>query len=91
MIGSDADNGVDGRCCHELMRLKVLKLFPDICCIFTGVITYSILSGNSEGRFQLDTNTGRLSTSKTLDRETSSSYTLVILGIDQGSSPQSGN
>ena len=45
-------------------------------------MTYFIASGNTDGAFLIDGTTGVISTSKTLDRETYSQYTLSISYID---------
>ncbi|XP_077999656.1 cadherin-23-like [Glandiceps talaboti] len=52
-------------------------------------VTYSIISGNEDGIFQIDQD-GRVSTNGTLDRETQDRYTLVLSATDSGSSPRSG-
>ncbi|XP_074651637.1 protein dachsous-like [Tubulanus polymorphus] len=46
-------------------------------------ITYLIIAGNSEGKFSLDSTTGRLSCSA-LDREVTPSYSLTIHAKDRG-------
>ncbi|KAF0877671.1 PCD23 protein, partial [Crocuta crocuta] len=54
-----------------------------------GRITYSILSGNENMAFMLDESSGDLSTTRALDREQVSNFTLVILCSDLGDPPRS--
>ncbi|XP_033646357.1 protocadherin Fat 4-like [Asterias rubens] len=49
-----------------------------------GTLTYSIISGNAAGKFQIDGSTGEVTTTSGLDREEESSYTLVISAVDGG-------
>ncbi|KAL8616761.1 hypothetical protein ACOMHN_017798 [Nucella lapillus] len=48
------------------------------------VVTYSILSGNEDGKFRLDQNTGVLTIYEALDRETRAGYVLNISAEDSG-------
>ena len=48
-------------------------------------LTYSIIEGNANGDFQIDSSTGVIQTAKELDFETVPSYTLTILVSDNGS------
>ncbi|XP_049895859.1 protocadherin-16-like [Epinephelus moara] len=50
-----------------------------------GELEYRITAGDSDGDFHLDTSTGALSTSRSLDRETRPEYTLEVVATDQGS------
>ncbi|XP_033745663.1 LOW QUALITY PROTEIN: protocadherin Fat 4-like [Pecten maximus] len=52
-------------------------------------LTYSIASGNAEGKFAIST-AGVLSTANTLDAETTQSYTLVITVNDNGATKLTG-
>ena len=47
------------------------------------LISYQITSGDT-GKFQIDSNTGTLTTSATLDREEASSYRLIVTAKDHG-------
>lgn len=47
-------------------------------------LTYSIASGDDRGTFTINSQTGQMKTAKLLDRETSSSYHLVVKATDQG-------
>ncbi|KAH0616047.1 hypothetical protein JD844_026842 [Phrynosoma platyrhinos] len=49
-----------------------------------GDIEYSILSGNTNGAFVIDSAQGIMSTNMTLDREDISSYRLVVQAADRG-------
>lgn len=51
---------------------------------------YSIIGGNTEQTFKIDPQTGEIETSRYLDRETTSMYTLTVGGIDTGVPPQTG-
>lgn len=42
-------------------------------------------AGDPDGDFHLDINTGALSTSRGLDRETTAEYTLEVVATDRGS------
>ncbi|MCI4394856.1 hypothetical protein PGIGA_G00173570 [Pangasianodon gigas] len=50
-----------------------------------GMVTYSI--ENTFGDFFIDSETGAVSTTNSLDREKRSNYTLIIKAADQGSAP----
>ena len=47
-----------------------------------GVISYSFLSGNDEGRFSIDSATGSVVLVSGLDREDKDTYDLVIIALD---------
>ncbi|XP_030634016.1 protocadherin-16 [Chanos chanos] len=49
-----------------------------------GRVSYQILSGNSEGKFSLNPNTGSLSILKPLDHEQQDLYNLTIVSEDHG-------
>ena len=49
---------------------------------FSSSFKYSISSGNEEGNFRMDENTGVVTLIKSLDRERKDKYTLVIKGQD---------
>ena len=51
------------------------------------MISFSIASGNSENRFAIDENDGELKLVQPLDRETTTSYSLVVHAVDQGTTP----
>ena len=51
-----------------------------------GDVTYAITSGNSDGKFRIDSVSGVVSTQDTLDREDTASYTLTITATDGGGS-----
>ncbi|XP_066284596.1 protocadherin Fat 4-like [Branchiostoma lanceolatum] len=52
-----------------------------------GSIYYSITSGNSEGKFYIDSSTGYIMVNKELDREATASYVLIATATDGGTSP----
>ncbi|XP_035677124.1 protocadherin Fat 4-like [Branchiostoma floridae] len=52
-----------------------------------GTIYYSITSGNSEGKFYIDSSTGYIMVNKELDREATASYVLITTATDGGTSP----
>ena len=60
-----------------------------------GRVTYFIASGNSEGYFSLNANTGELTTLKSLDLESAQApypnFTLVVLARDHGNPQLSSN
>ena len=51
-------------------------------------VRYSIVAGNENGRFEMNPMNGVLSTIRSLDRETTPNYTLVIRASDLGTPPQ---
>ncbi|KAG9344074.1 hypothetical protein JZ751_012554 [Albula glossodonta] len=52
-----------------------------------GQVNYSILSGNHNNAFVIDSTRGILATNDVLDREIVSSYKLVLQAVDRGSPP----
>ncbi|XP_072315573.1 protocadherin-16-like [Eucyclogobius newberryi] len=55
----------------------------------SGDISYRIIAGDPSGEFQLDRLSGILSTSRPIDRERKSGYTLTVTASDQGTPPLS--
>lgn len=53
-----------------------------------GQIRFSILGGNANSDFRVDSVTGAISVARQLDREARSSYSLVVQATDRGSSPR---
>ncbi|XP_024116845.1 protocadherin Fat 4 isoform X2 [Oryzias melastigma] len=53
-----------------------------------GQIRFSISGGNTNSDFRIDSVTGAISVAKRLDRETRSTYSLVVQAADRGSSPR---
>ncbi|MBC6411032.1 MAG: cadherin domain-containing protein [Ekhidna sp.] len=45
-------------------------------------LTYSITSGNENGDFEIDGSTGQITVARSLDHETTSSYTLTVTATD---------
>ena len=43
-----------------------------------GTVRYSIVSGNTQGDFLIDSSTGQISVARPLDREATASYTLGV-------------
>ena len=64
---------VAGHCCNVLL----------LC-----IPSYSLVS-NGDGKFDIDSATGQVSTAVELDREDTESYTLVAMAMDFGSLPHS--
>uniref|UniRef100_A0A5S6QN81 Cadherin domain-containing protein n=1 Tax=Trichuris muris TaxID=70415 RepID=A0A5S6QN81_TRIMR len=64
---------------HTLVVLHATD--PDVD--FNGRVVYSIIEGNVDGKFQISSQTGRLSC-EPLDREKLASYNLTILATDSG-------
>ncbi|XP_029393891.1 protocadherin-23 [Mus pahari] len=54
-----------------------------------GAVTYHIAEGNTDEYFAIHTTSGELSTTRALDREQVSNFTLTILCSDLGSPPRS--
>lgn len=50
-----------------------------------GTVTYSIVLGNADSRFTIESSTGALSVANALDYETTTQYILTIYGSDGGS------
>ncbi|XP_068136139.1 protocadherin Fat 4 [Hyperolius riggenbachi] len=53
-----------------------------------GMIRYTIIEGNPNNDFRIDSVTGVISIAKPLDREKRSSYSLVVQSSDRGSNPR---
>ena len=49
-----------------------------------GSVLFSLIDGDSEGRFQIDPKSGVIELRKQLDRETTEMYSLIIRATDQG-------
>lgn len=49
-----------------------------------GSVLFSLIDGDSEGRFQIDPKSGVIELRKQLDRETKETYSLIIRATDQG-------
>lgn len=47
-----------------------------------GDVFYTLSAGNEEGRFYIDEATGQITLARTLDRETTSKYTLTVVAFD---------
>ena len=56
----------------------------------TGEFHFTLVSGNTEGRFQVDGASGSLKLVSVLDRETTASYTLEVTATDHGSPARTG-
>lgn len=52
--------------------------------VISGDVTYSIIGGNTNSAFNIDGDTGKIYTQKTLDRETTATYDLEIRAEDNG-------
>ena len=52
-------------------------------------ITYAIKTGNEQGKFNLDKNSGLMTLNMSLDHETKKSYQLVVTATDHGKPPLS--
>ena len=50
-----------------------------------GLIVFTFIDGNSEGRFQIDPKSGVIELRKQLDRETTEMYSLIVQAADHGS------
>ena len=59
----------------------------DLDVIASPNVLYTIIAGNTEGKFQIGTGTGVLSRIGALDYETTTSYTLTVTVDDQGTPP----
>ena len=57
----------------------------------SAVISYSIIGGNSDGKFNINPNSGLITTTGPLDREKKDQYQLKIQAIDGGTPPMSAN
>ena len=54
-------------------------------------ITYSIVGGNTDGKFRINANSGLVTTTGTLDREKKDRYQLTVRATDGGTPQMSGN
>ncbi|XP_066518474.1 protocadherin-23 [Hoplias malabaricus] len=73
---------------HNTYVMQVLAMDSDSG--MNGQIDYSIVDGNHNGAFIIDSVRGILATNTVLDREIISSYKLVLEAKDRGSPPLSG-
>ncbi|XP_019377369.1 PREDICTED: protocadherin Fat 4, partial [Gavialis gangeticus] len=53
-----------------------------------GQVRYTIISGNTNNEFRIDSVTGVITVAKPLDREKEPAYTLTVQSSDRGSSPR---
>ncbi|KAM5255823.1 protocadherin-23 [Ctenodactylus gundi] len=67
---------------HNTPVIQVLASDPDSGS--SGLVEYSILSGNQEAAFRIDVQTGAVTTHGVLDYERTSSYSLIIQATDKG-------
>ncbi|EDO33359.1 predicted protein, partial [Nematostella vectensis] len=68
---------------HVILRVTA----SDLDSSLNGKVLFSILEGNSDGKFVVDQNTGVVTTNKSLDYEDVTEYTLVIQATDCGDPP----
>ncbi|XP_078800590.1 protocadherin-23-like isoform X2 [Oryzias latipes] len=74
----------------QVLNTYIMQVFAsDADSGVNGQIEYSILSGNNNGAFILDSLGGILATNVALDREITSSYKLVLQASDKGTPPLS--
>ncbi|XP_055033441.2 protocadherin Fat 4 [Misgurnus anguillicaudatus] len=74
---------------NTLTGTDVLQVFASDADEGTnGQIRFSIVTGNVNSDFRIDSVTGVISVAKLLDRETQPSYSLVVQAADRGSSPR---
>ncbi|XP_036445151.1 protocadherin Fat 4 [Colossoma macropomum] len=74
---------------NTLSGTDVLQVFASDADEGTnGQIRFSIAAGNGNSDFRIDSVTGVISVARLLDRETRSSYSLVVQAADRGSSPR---
>lgn len=74
---------------NTLTGTDVIQVFAnDADDGINGQIRFSISGGNANSDFRIDSVTGVISVARQLDRETRSSYSLVVQAADRGSSPR---
>ncbi|XP_065195549.1 protocadherin Fat 4-like isoform X1 [Sycon ciliatum] len=54
-------------------------------------ITYSITAGNTLSSFRIDDKTGKITTTKTIDRETNPFFSMTVVANDRGTPPLQGS
>ncbi|KAJ8399247.1 hypothetical protein AAFF_G00412850 [Aldrovandia affinis] len=75
----------------QIHNTYVMQVFAtDADSGVNGQVDYSILSGNNNGAFVMDSTRGILATNTVLDREIVASYKLVLQVVDRGSPPLTG-
>ena len=68
----------------------VVQMFAtDKDSLGNGEISYSIVNGNSEGKFKMNPNSGLISVAEEIDRELMSSYVLTVRAEDRGTPTKS--
>ncbi|KAM3849026.1 protocadherin Fat 2 [Vipera latastei] len=70
-------------------EIVLMVLANDKDGVMNNQITYSIVDGNSLGHFMINPKAGEIYTTKHLDREEISSYSLKIQAMDNGQAPLS--
>lgn len=63
----------------------------DLDSLVNGRITYGIASGDPNHQFRIDQLSGRISVAGPLDRESTASYNLEVIALDQGIPQRSGS
>ncbi|KAM6972438.1 protocadherin-23 [Aplochiton taeniatus] len=75
----------------QVLNTYIMQVFAsDADSGVNGQVEYSVLSGNHDHAFVIDSVRGILATNAVLDREITSSYRLVLQVTDRGSPPLSG-
>lgn len=71
-------------------RVTVVKAVDTDVRTQNNMFSYSLIGGNADQAFKVDPQTGQVETANRLDRETMSSYALVVGAIDTGVPPATG-
>ena len=77
MVSTIAENGATGDMVSTVFAM-------DADSGEDGDVEYKIVGGDSHGQFQIDTQTGDITTVSALDREMGSMYTLEVVATDRG-------
>ncbi|XP_028399940.1 protocadherin Fat 4-like isoform X2 [Dendronephthya gigantea] len=73
---------------NDVFGIPVLRVFATDNDRNINVLKYSIISGNDQGNFSINSSTGEITVAKTLDRESANQIILTVRAEDNGLPPR---